>query len=74
LYLLTYKGGIKMTKPNYQRAISLTESENNQTNELQAKGVKVIDIFRMGLALSYSAEFNPQEVPQGLIDKVKKLI
>jgi len=63
-----------LTKPNYQRAISLTEQENNQTNELQAKRIKVIDIFRMGLALAYSAEFNHKEVPASLIDKVKGLL
>jgi len=63
-----------LTKPNYQRAISLTEEENKQTEELQAKGIKVIDIFRMGLALAYSAEFNPKEVPASLIDKVKGLL
>jgi len=63
-----------LTKPNYQRAISLTEQENNQTNELQAKRIKVIDIFRMGLALAYSAEFNPKEVHPELVNKVRSMI
>jgi len=39
------------TEPRYLRAISLTEQEDRQVSYLQKQGIKVIEIFRQGLAL-----------------------
>jgi len=44
-----------MTKPNFQRVISLTTEENQFVEELKIQGVKIVDIFRKGLK-SYNKE------------------
>jgi len=38
-----------MKKPRYARTVALTLAEEQTTEKLQKKGIKVIDIFRAGL-------------------------
>jgi len=42
-------------KPRYQRIISLNEEDQKKIDKLQAKGIKVVDIFRKGME-SYCKE------------------
>ena len=36
-------------KPKYSTTINLTEAENKIWEELEDKGIKIIDIFRRGM-------------------------
>jgi len=41
--------GKQMTKPRYQKVISLNEKDAALVSELNKQGVKTVDIFRAGL-------------------------
>lgn len=40
-----------MPQPKYTSTINWTESENKIVEELQAKGIKIVSIFRRGLSI-----------------------
>ena len=46
-----------MNKPKFTSTISWTETENKIVEELQAKGIKIISIFRRGLS-EYEKDLN----------------
>lgn len=38
-----------MTQPRYQRFIALSKSDNARAENLQKKGIRIVDIFRAGM-------------------------
>jgi hypothetical protein len=54
--------------------ISLKDEEEARLSLLEAKGISIIEIFRLGLTLVEEAENHPLTPPKDLIERVKKLV
>lgn len=54
--------------------LRLTEAEGRLVEQLNAKGITQVEIFRQGLALCQKAEHKPLKVPAKLIKKAKEIV
>mgnify|MGYP001615942832 CR=1 FL=1 len=54
--------------------LRLTEAEGRLVQQLKAKGITQIEIFRQGLALCQKAEFKPLKVPAKVVAKAKGIV